>query len=241
LVDPWVKNPLNPEAKEGKDPIAALGKVDDLLVTHGHGDHVGDAVEIAKRTGAALVANFELGSNLAALQGFPEKQMGFATLMNIGGVIEIADGTIEVFMTPAVHSSGLETQDSSGKKYMAYGGNSSGYVLKIKNGPTIYHSGDTAYFSDMKLIGEKYPIDLALLNIGGHFGMSPSDAARTAAAIRAKSAIPHHFKTFPILTQDGSGFASALKKNNVRGIELAPGAEAVFEGKRLTSERTSRH
>jgi L-ascorbate metabolism protein UlaG (beta-lactamase superfamily) len=234
VIDPWLNNPMNPLVKEKQDPIEHLAKADYILLTHGHFDHVGDAVAIAKKTGARLIANFELGTNLAKLHGFPKDQMGFDTLMNPGGEITIADGDVVVAMTPAIHSSGLgnplaDEHDPD----LVYAGNPGGFVLRIKNGPTVYHSGDTAYFKDMDLIGEQYAPDVALLNIGGHFGMEPAMAARAAASVKAKLAIPHHFGTFPVLTQDPASFAAALQKRKIGFRAMAPGSTLVFEGRKL--------
>jgi L-ascorbate metabolism protein UlaG (beta-lactamase superfamily) len=235
LIDPWLANPANPRVKEKKDPLEHIQKADYILITHGHFDHVGDAVAIAKKTGARLIANFELGTNMARLLGYPKEQMGFDTLMNVGGEITIAKGEVVVAMTPAVHSSGLvnplaKEQDPE----IATGGNAAGFVLKIKNGPTIYHSGDTAYFKDMEVIGEQYAPDVALLNIGGHFGMEPAMAARAAASIRAKVAIPHHYGTFPVLTQDPKSFSEELTGRGVGYVYMAPGATIIFEGQKLS-------
>src|SRR5437660_11328811 len=107
LIDPWLTNPANPAVKENKDPLEHVKKVDYILITHGHFDHVGDAVAIAKKTGARLVSNFELGTNMGKLLGYPKEQMGFDTLMNIGVEITIANGEILVAMTPALHLKGL--------------------------------------------------------------------------------------------------------------------------------------
>jgi L-ascorbate metabolism protein UlaG (beta-lactamase superfamily) len=235
MIDPWLKNPMNPNAKNGKDPLAAITKVDYILITHGHFDHVGDAVEIAKKTGARLVTNYELGSNMAKLLGYPKQQMGFDTLMNIGGEITIADGEVTVDMVPAVHSSGMGNPLAGEKEpEVAYGGNPAGFVIKIKNGPTIYHSGDTAYFNDMALIGE-HKIDVALINIGGHFGMEPAMAARAAKAVHAKVVVPQHYGTFPVLTPDAKGFAEKLRKMVIRVRVMKPGTSLTFKGKKLVN------
>jgi len=236
LIDPWLTNPVNLAARENKDPLEQIKKVDYILITHGHFDHVGDAVAIAKKTGARLVTNFELGTNMAKLLGYPKDQMGFDTLMNIGGEITIGNGEVLVAMTPAVHSSGLGNpfaKDKEQEPELAAGGNAAGFVLQIRNGPTIYHSGDTAYFKDMDIIGEQYAPDVALINVGGHFGMEPSMAARAAASVKVKLAIPMHFGTFPVLTQDTSFFRQALKKQGVPFRQLHPGETIAFEGKRI--------
>jgi len=156
--------------------------------------------------------------------------------MNIGGEITIANGEVVVAMTPAVHSSGLGNpfaKDREEEPELATGGNAAGFVLQIRNGPTIYHSGDTAYFKDMEIIGEQYAPDVALLNIGGHFGMEPAMAARAAASVRVKLVIPMHFGTFPVLTQDTTFFRQALKKQGVPFRQLHPGETIAFEGKRI--------
>jgi L-ascorbate metabolism protein UlaG (beta-lactamase superfamily) len=234
LIDPWVSNPSNPDVKEGRDPLAAISKVDYILLTHGHRDHVGDAVEIARKTGAALICNPELAGNLVKLAEFPGKQAETDGIMGIGGEIQIADGEVTVAMTPAVHSSSVfNPKAGPNEPERAYGGNPAGFVITIKNGPTIYHSGDTAYFRDMETIGESYSIDVALLNIGGHFGMEPKMAAKAAQSLRARLAIPQHFGTFPGIAPSADGFATELKKLKINSYEMKPGETISFRGKQL--------
>jgi L-ascorbate metabolism protein UlaG (beta-lactamase superfamily) len=234
LIDPWLKNPSNPEAKEGSDPLAAVPKADYILLTHGHRDHVGDAVEIARRTGAVLISNPELAGNLVKLSDFPGKQAETDAIMGIGGEIQIAGGEVTVAMTPAVHSSSVfNPKATATEAERAYGGNPAGFVLIIRNGPTIYHSGDTAYFKDMETVGEEYEVDLALLNIGGHFGMEPRMAARAAKAVRAKLAVPQHYATFPGITANSNEFAAELKKLRIPFYEMKPGETISFRGKQM--------
>ncbi|MEO8574145.1 MAG: metal-dependent hydrolase [Pyrinomonadaceae bacterium] len=240
LIDPWLSNPMNPDVKAGKDPFAAVPKVDYILLTHGHRDHVGDAVEIAKKTGAILICNPELAGNLVKLAHFPGKQADTDAIMGIGGEIQIADGEVTVAMTAAVHSSSVfNPKASATDAERAYGGNPAGFVLVIKDGPTIYHSGDTAYFKDMETVGEQYAIDVALLNIGGHFGMEPGMAARAAKSVGAKLAVPQHYATFPGISTDAAGFAAELKALKIPFYEMKPGETIVYRGRQKLSQPKS--
>jgi L-ascorbate metabolism protein UlaG (beta-lactamase superfamily) len=230
LIDPWLTNPRNPEAQNGKDPLAAVPKVDYILLTHGHRDHVGEAAEIAKRTGAILVCNPELAGNLVKLAGFPAKNAQTDNIMGIGGEITIADGEVKIAMTPAIHSSSVYNPNAGpNEPERAYGGNPAGFVIIVKDGPTFYHSGDTAYFMDMQVIGEQYAIDAALLNIGGHYGMEPPMAARAAQSVRAKLAIPQHYGEEGT-TPTADTFAAALKKLNIAFYEMMPGETITYRG-----------
>ena len=231
-IDPWLNNPMNPAAGKDKDALAGIDKADYILITHGHFDHVGDSVALAKKTGARLVTNFELGSNMAKLLGYPKDQMGFDTLMNVGGAIRIADGEVTVAMVPAIHSSGMQDPHAGpNAPVMVYGGNPAGFVLMIKDGPTIYDTGDTAYFSDMKLIREQYHPDVGLINVGGHFGMEPDMAALAAKTVGVKLAIPHHYATFPILTQNPGAWVKAVEKEHIDALVMKPGASIEFKGR----------
>src|SRR5262245_56264781 len=154
LIDPWSSNPSNPTAK---DDLKAI-KADLILVSHGHFDHVGDASDIAKRTKAKLVATFDLGNALVGQMGFPKDQLGFDTGGNFGGTIDVLGGEASITFVPAVHSSGVGADPAK----EAYGGNPGGFVIAIKGGPTIYHTGDTDLFGDMAIIGSHAKIDLML-------------------------------------------------------------------------------
>ncbi|HKJ23129.1 MAG TPA: metal-dependent hydrolase [Gammaproteobacteria bacterium] len=235
MIDPWLSNPLDPHAKDGHDPVKDIEKVDYILITHGHFDHVGDAVELAKKTGARLVTNYELGMNMAKLLGYPKDQMGFDTLMNIGGEITIGDGEVMVHMTRAIHSSGMKNPKAGpNEPDFVYGGNPGGFVIKIKDGPTIYDTGDTAYFSDMWLIGKHFHPDIALINVGGHFGMEPRRAVDAAVAVKARYVVPHHYATFPVLAPNADKFAKAVKGHGLTPLVIKPGDTLTFVGPTLS-------
>lgn len=230
LIDPWLHNPANPDMKAGKDPLASITKVDYILLTHGHRDHVGDAVEIAKKTGAALIANPELAGNLVKLVDFPAKQAG-DYIMQAGGEIQIADGEVTVAMTEAVHSSSVfNPKAGPNEPERAYGGSPAGFIIMIKDGPTIYHSGDTAYFKDMEVIGETYSIDLALINISQ---MGAKMSARAAQTLRAKTVVPMHFATFEGLLPNADGFAAEVKKARIGFHEMKSGETISFRGREM--------
>lgn len=189
LVDPWLDG--NPSAQtKAKDVPADL-----VLVTHDHGDHIGQALDICARTGASLGCIVELAAKLKA-QGLPESQILNGIGFNIGGTVH--HHGMAVTMTQAFHS--CET------------GVPVGFILRLENGYTIYHAGDTAVFSTMAMWGKLYNIDLALLPIGGVFTMDPPQAALATMMLRAHKVIPMHWGTFPALEPNTDGFRKELEK-----------------------------
>ena len=206
VIDPWLTdNPLAPCKAED------IEKADLVLVTHDHFDHVADAARIVKATGATLVGMPETVGRLKAEEGVPDSQIVFGTGMNIGGTISSLG--VQITMTQAFHSSQT--------------GNPAGYIVKLEDGYTVYHAGDTGIFSSMKLLGDLFKINLALLPIGSVFTMDPVQASVAAKLLEAKAVIPMHYKTFPILEQDASSFVEIMKKEapDIQVVILDPGQE----------------
>ena len=194
LIDPWLTNPSNPD----KDSVAKLDRVDYILITHGHADHVGNAVEIAKKTGAVLVATYGMHFNMKSMLGYPEKQANpAATGGNVGGTFDLSKAGAKVTVVNAVHGSELTTPmlpaPAPGQPAAVTTGNPVGFVLQINDGPTIYHTGDTDVYTDMKLIPEFYKVDLMLACVGGHFTMDPVRAAQAAEWVQPKQVTPLYF------------------------------------------------
>jgi L-ascorbate metabolism protein UlaG (beta-lactamase superfamily) len=225
LIDPWLKAPTNPD----KDSIGKLGRVDYILLTHGHFDHVGNAVEIGRRTGAELVTNSDLARNLVAVEGYPKDKA--TKTANMGGTVALPKAGARVTFVYARHSSDLFlSKPAEGGAAVIAGGNPTGVVLEIDGGPTIYHTGDTDVFADMKLIPEFFKVDLMLLSIDGNFTMTPVRAALAVEMVNPKYAVPIHYGTYPIMAGTPAQLKAALDKRGLgaRMIEMKPGEERSF-------------
>lgn len=200
VIDPWVMgNPACPE------PLKTFDALDLMLITHGHFDHMGDAVELAGRHHPKVVAAYETCVWLES------KGVANTLGMNKGGTQTI-DG-IKVTMVTADHSCGIVDDGR-----IIYGGDPCGYVVEFENGFKIYHAGDTNVFQDMKLIGGLYKPDICLLPIGGHYTMSPKEATYAIKLLGVKRVIPMHYGTFPVLT----GTPEELRKltRGLRGLKI---------------------
>ncbi len=225
LVDPFItKNPKTPP--ELKD-IKKLGKVDLILVTHGHGDHIGDTAAIAKMTGAKVGMNADMGHTFASLGWVPYEQL---FRFNKGGPVSPLGPGVTITMVRAEHSSEIRDVDPNTKKITMYpGGEPCGYIIELDNGFKIYHAGDTGVFADMKFIGQYYKPDLAILPIGGHFTMDPAHAAYAVRhLLEVKTLIPMHYGTFAPLKGTPEQLLKALGDFPAKVIVLKPGETRTF-------------
>ena len=206
IIDPWVqKNPACPAAEKN---ITAL---DTMLITHGHFDHIQDAVELGKRLKPKVGCIFETSLWLQ------KKGVENLCFMNKGGSQKIND--LKVTMVDARHSCGIMDDDGS----VIYGGEAAGYVVEFENGFRIYHAGDTAVFGDMKILAELYKPDLLFLPIGDLFTMDPKEAAYACRLMQAKKVVPMHYATFPPLIGTPEQLRELTKDLGTEVIVLKPG------------------
>lgn len=203
LVDPFLSG--NPAAKTSPESVSA----DFVLITHGHGDHVGDAVQIARRSNALVISNFEI-CNWIAKQGVKTHAQ------HLGGGFRHPFGYLK--LTLALHGSALP--DGS------YGGNPAGFLLTTNEGQKIYMAGDTGLFGDMRLIGEE-GIDLAVLPIGDNYTMGPADALRAVKLITPKHVIPIHYDTFPLIAQDVQQWARQVEQETQSKVHILKPGESL--------------
>jgi L-ascorbate metabolism protein UlaG (beta-lactamase superfamily) len=225
VIDPFMVN--NPMTPPGFKNLDALGKVDVILVTHGHGDHTGDVSELAKRTGATVLGSGGLIQTMMDLGWIaPEKAVRFGK----GGKVQPAGPQITITQTRAEHTSEITTVDPATKKSTTYpAGEPTGFIVEMENGFKLYHMGDTGLFGDMRLIGDYYKPDLIMIPIGGHFVMDPKDAAyATKEMLKPKYAIPFHYGTFPVLKGTPQEYQAALGQTTTQVFPISPGDKLQF-------------
>jgi L-ascorbate metabolism protein UlaG (beta-lactamase superfamily) len=234
VIDPWLKG--NPKTPADYKDLAKLGKVDLILVTHGHGDHVGsagrtdgssDVAELAKLTGAKVFGPAGLVQSMIDIGWLTGEQ---GVRFGKGGKVQPLGPQITITQVRAEHSSELTVVDPATKKTTTHvGGEPAGFIVQLENGFKLYHMGDTGIFGDMKLIGEYYKPDLILMPIGGHFVMDPQDAAyATKEWLKPKFVIPIHYGTTPVLKGTPQEYLAALGQTSVTVYAISPGDKLQF-------------
>jgi len=225
LIDPFLtKNPKTPEQYKNLD---ALGKIDLILVTHGHGDHLGDAPELAKKLNVPMYGPAGMNQSIQTL-GILSPEL--SPRMGKSGTITPFGPDIKITQVHAEHSSEiLWTNPATGKAETHVGGEPVGFIIEFENGFKLYHMGDTGLFGDMKFIGEYYKPDLIMIPIGGHFVMNPKDAAfATKEYLKPKFAIPFHYGTIPQLKGTPEEYIKALGGTRTKVFPIKPGDKLSF-------------
>lgn len=224
LIDPWIMGgPLTPAELKNLDLI---DKVDVILVTHGHGDHLGDSMTLSKKHNAPIYAPAGLNQTLLTLGLMPSN---LVPRMNKTGTVEPSPG-LKITMVRAEHSSEMVLKDpATGKDTTYAAGEPAGFIIEMENGFKIYHMGDTGLFGDMKMIGEYYKPDLLLVPIGGHFVLDPKAAAyATKELVKPKMAWPMHYASNPFLRGTPAQYKEALGQTSVQVIDAKPGHKQTF-------------
>lgn len=226
VIDPWLKT--NPKTPEAWRKLEALGKVDLVLITHGHFDHMADAPELAKMHNAPIWAPAGLSQSLAMLGVVPANQ---ALRMNKSGTVTPVGPKVKVTLVKAEHSSEMVWKNpATGKDEVHVGGEPGGFVIEFENGFKLWHMGDTGVFGDMKLIAEMYKPDLVLMPIGGgQFVMNPQHAAMvTKDFIKPKAVIPMHYLTNPGLPGTPADYIKAMGDSPIKVMAINPGDMVEF-------------
>lgn len=220
LIDPWIRNnPVCPIELEN------VCDADVIMVTHGHFDHFGDSIELMERSDAKLVCSPEISWYMNR-RGYVRGERLFPVAQ--GGAVQF--GTLRVTMVPAIHPAAIYAQEWHSDKQWLPDSAAVGYILEKEGEPTLYHSGDTALFSDMSLFSKRYKPEIALLPIGGRFTMDALDAEEAIGFINCKYVIPMHYNTNPELVADEGAFKDAVETRyeETEVILLTPGGEHIF-------------
>jgi L-ascorbate metabolism protein UlaG (beta-lactamase superfamily) len=213
LIDPFLTG--NPAADVGVEDFQEL---DGILVSHGHSDHIGDAIELSRRTGAPIICVHEL-ARLCSRYNVPTHAM------HIGGKYKFNFGTVR--LTQALHGSMFEPQEE--KDSYLYGGLACGFLVEME-GKWLYHAGDTGLFGDMELLGRLYPLEVAILPIGDNYTMGVHEAVYAATLLKPKHLVPMHYNTFPIIQQDPKEFVELVQQKlpTTKGKILNPGQSLMI-------------